>query len=99
MKRPTHVPKSNETKSKATKTKEVAPEKVVKAPSKAKIKADETITKQVATIKNRKVVSELWGDYTKDPSSDARDRLILHYSPLVKFVASRCLRLDVSILI
>jgi DNA-directed RNA polymerase subunit N (RpoN/RPB10) len=45
--------------------------------SKAKIKADETITKQVATIKNRKVVSELWDDYGKDPSSNSRDRLIL----------------------
>ncbi|MEI2834904.1 MAG: RNA polymerase sigma factor WhiG [Acidimicrobiia bacterium] len=70
-------------------------EKILKEPaetkpkSKAKIKAEEIITKQVATIKNRRVVSELWSDYGKDPSSDSRDRLILHYSPLVKFVASR----------
>ena len=57
--------------------------------SKAKIKAEATLIKQVATIKNRKIVTELWDDYGKDPGSDSRDRLILHYSPLVKFVASR----------
>jgi RNA polymerase sigma factor for flagellar operon FliA len=35
------------------------------------------------------VVAELWRDYKEDGTSDARERLILHYSPLVKFVAGR----------
>ncbi len=35
------------------------------------------------------VVARLWDDYKKTGSRDARDRLILNYSPLVKFVAGR----------
>jgi RNA polymerase sigma factor FliA len=35
------------------------------------------------------LVAELWGDYKTDGTHDARERLILHYSPLVKFVAGR----------
>ncbi len=31
----------------------------------------------------------LWGDYTCTRSQDARDRLIVQYSPLVKYVAGR----------
>lgn len=34
-------------------------------------------------------MSRLWERYQADGSKDARDRLILHYSPLVKFVAGR----------
>jgi RNA polymerase sigma factor FliA len=34
-------------------------------------------------------VAELWGDYKSNGTPDARERLILHYSPLVKFVAGR----------
>ncbi len=34
-------------------------------------------------------IAELWGDYKKGGTLDARERLILHYSPLVKFVAGR----------
>jgi RNA polymerase sigma factor for flagellar operon FliA len=34
-------------------------------------------------------VATLWADYKKDPRSDVRERLILQYSPLVKFVAGR----------
>lgn len=34
-------------------------------------------------------VTELWGSYHDDPTRMARDRLILHYSPLVKYVAGR----------
>ena len=44
----------------------------------------ETSKAEVAAI-----VAELWGQYQSDPSTDARERLILHYSPLVKFVAGR----------
>src|SRR3954469_13845330 len=35
------------------------------------------------------VVADLWDGYRAAPSRDGRDRLILHYSPLVKYVAGR----------
>ncbi len=35
------------------------------------------------------LIAELWRSYKDQGSAEARDRLILHYSPLVKFVASR----------
>jgi RNA polymerase sigma factor for flagellar operon FliA len=34
-------------------------------------------------------VSDLWAAYHEEPTRDRRDRLILHYSPLVKYVAGR----------
>ena len=34
-------------------------------------------------------VAELWTQYRAAPTRDGRDRLILHYSPLVKYVAGR----------
>lgn len=34
-------------------------------------------------------VAELWLGYQEAPTRDRRDRLILHYSPLVKYVAGR----------
>lgn len=33
--------------------------------------------------------AELWMAYRSEPTRDRRDRLILHYSPLVKYVAGR----------
>lgn len=35
------------------------------------------------------VIEELWREYKETSRKDLRDRLILHYSPLVKFVAGR----------
>ncbi|MGQ0804262.1 MAG: RNA polymerase sigma factor WhiG [Actinomycetota bacterium] len=35
------------------------------------------------------VITELWTEYKANATGDARERLILHYSPLVKFVAGR----------
>ncbi len=35
------------------------------------------------------VIAKLWADYKASAARDARDRLILHYSPLVKYVAGR----------
>ena len=35
------------------------------------------------------VVALLWREYKQDATHEARERLILHYSPLVKFVAGR----------
>jgi len=34
-------------------------------------------------------IAELWRDYKEGGTESARERLILHYSPLVKFVAGR----------
>jgi RNA polymerase sigma factor for flagellar operon FliA len=34
-------------------------------------------------------IDRLWREYKSAPSKEARDALILHYSPLVKFVAGR----------
>ena len=34
-------------------------------------------------------VAALWSDYKAEATREARERLILHYSPLVKFVAGR----------
>jgi RNA polymerase sigma factor for flagellar operon FliA len=34
-------------------------------------------------------IAQLWADYKTAGTRDARERLILHYSPLVKFVAGR----------
>lgn len=38
---------------------------------------------------NSTSIDSLWAEYKQDGTRDLRDRLILHYSPLVKFVASR----------
>lgn len=35
------------------------------------------------------LVKQLWDDYKGNPTKEFRERLILHYAPLVKFVASR----------
>ncbi|MBV8160695.1 MAG: sigma-70 family RNA polymerase sigma factor, partial [Acidimicrobiia bacterium] len=34
-------------------------------------------------------IEGLWSEYKRTQSRDARDRLIVHYSPLVKYVAGR----------
>ena len=36
-----------------------------------------------------KVIDQLWSDYKTTGSREARDKLIVHYSPLVKYVAGR----------
>src|SRR5438093_8977447 len=36
-----------------------------------------------------RTIEEVWADYKASGSAAARDRLILHYSPLVKYVAGR----------
>jgi RNA polymerase sigma factor for flagellar operon FliA len=37
----------------------------------------------------RTVIEHLWQDYKSTGANEARDRLIIHYSPLVKYVAGR----------
>jgi RNA polymerase sigma factor for flagellar operon FliA len=37
----------------------------------------------------QEALAELWADYKKDDNAAARDKLIVHYSPLVKYVAGR----------
>ncbi|MBW3667714.1 MAG: RNA polymerase sigma factor WhiG [Actinobacteria bacterium] len=36
-----------------------------------------------------RAIDQLWADYKASGSREARDRLIVHYSPLVKYVAGR----------
>jgi RNA polymerase sigma factor for flagellar operon FliA len=40
-------------------------------------------------VDDASVIEELWQEYKQSGRRDVRDRLILHYSPLVKFVAGR----------
>ncbi|HYZ46366.1 MAG TPA: RNA polymerase sigma factor WhiG [Actinomycetota bacterium] len=44
---------------------------------------------RVTTDPEADSLSTAWDDYKETGSSEARDRLILHYSPLVKYVAGR----------
>jgi RNA polymerase sigma factor for flagellar operon FliA len=41
------------------------------------------------TEKTAAILAELWQEYKQDGAPEARERLILNYSPLVKFVAGR----------
>jgi RNA polymerase sigma factor for flagellar operon FliA len=45
----------------------------------------------VVSMNRVETVEELWADYKTSHNRETRDRLILHYSPLVKFVAGRVL--------
>jgi len=44
---------------------------------------------ETAAREAAEMVAELWRDYKEGGTKEARERLILHYSPLVKFVAGR----------
>ena len=44
---------------------------------------------QEQRLAEQRVISKLWAEYKSSRSTEARDRLIVHYSPLVKYVASR----------
>ena len=44
---------------------------------------------ETAAREAAEMVAELWRDYKDGGTKEARERLILHYSPLVKFVAGR----------
>jgi RNA polymerase sigma factor for flagellar operon FliA len=46
-------------------------------------------TTVAADLAAAEAVAELWREYKDGSAPDARERLILHYSPLVKFVAGR----------
>jgi RNA polymerase sigma factor for flagellar operon FliA len=45
--------------------------------------------RRAATIDDASPVDRLWQDFKMAQSSEARERLILHYAPLVKYVAGR----------
>jgi RNA polymerase sigma factor for flagellar operon FliA len=49
----------------------------------------EDVSTVAAQAEAAEVVAALWRDYKDGGTADARERLILHYSPLVKFVAGR----------
>ena len=40
-------------------------------------------------VEEHRVIARLWADYKSSESQGARDGLIVHYSPLVKYVAGR----------
>src|SRR5439155_6395381 len=44
---------------------------------------------RVLEDEDAKTIDELWGSYKATGERDARDKLIVHYSPLVKYVAGR----------
>jgi RNA polymerase sigma factor FliA len=56
--------------------------------SKAIPEPDEAVSSDLADL-TKDTVEATWTDYKESASGDARDRLILHYSPLVKYVAGR----------
>src|SRR5687768_18155732 len=47
------------------------------------------ILERRGAVDDASVIEELWQEYKQSGRRDLRDRLILHYSPLVKFVAGR----------
>ncbi len=51
--------------------------------------AEQAAAEQAAAEEAAAAVAELWRDYKDGNTKEARERLILHYSPLVKFVAGR----------
>src|ERR671918_55830 len=50
---------------------------------------DELDTQVAETARVEDSVAEAWDEYKQNGASSARDQLILHYSPLVKYVAGR----------
>jgi RNA polymerase sigma factor for flagellar operon FliA len=50
---------------------------------------DEIDLEAAARAEAEAAVNALWAQYKQDATAEARERLILHYSPLVKFVAGR----------
>jgi RNA polymerase sigma factor FliA len=47
------------------------------------------VPEEIRSEESSDLVGELWRAYKSDATPEARDRLIVHYSPLVKFVAAR----------
>src|SRR5688500_14901032 len=47
------------------------------------------ILERRGAVDDASVIEELWQEYKQSGRRDLRDRLILHYSPLVKYVAGR----------
>lgn len=55
-----------------------------------KIRLSSCLGKTLSTAeRSEKELSELWASYKTDSTTAARDALIVHYSPLVKYVAGR----------
>jgi RNA polymerase sigma factor for flagellar operon FliA len=61
----------------------------VTAPAKAKTKAPARATAGPSVDPAADELSSLWAEFKRSASAAARERLILHYAPLVKYVASR----------
>jgi len=46
-------------------------------------------TEALVEIQSESDISQLWQEYKQSECQDARDKLILHYAPLVKYIAGR----------
>ena len=55
----------------------------------AEEKAAEQLAAEAAKAENESALAELWRSFKQSGEKELRERLILHYSPLVKYVAGR----------
>jgi RNA polymerase sigma factor for flagellar operon FliA len=60
-----------------------------KAAREAEQKAAEQAAAEAAKAENESALAELWRSFKNSGEKELRERLILHYSPLVKYVAGR----------
>ena len=68
-----------------------APKRVSSKPAPASPKSKTAVRKTAKSdgSPEQEALASLWEDYKSDQNSAARDKLIVHYSPLVKYVAGR----------
>ena len=65
------------------------PVAVAAAEQKAREAAEEQAAAEAAKAANESALAELWRSFKTTAEKELRERLILHYSPLVKYVAGR----------
>lgn len=68
-----------------------APKRVNNKPAPASPKSGASVRKTAKSdgSPEQEALAALWADYKSDQNAAARDKLIVHYSPLVKYVAGR----------
>jgi RNA polymerase sigma factor for flagellar operon FliA len=62
---------------------------VERAAREAEQKAEEQLAAETAKAENESALAQLWRSFKDSGEKELRERLILHYSPLVKYVAGR----------
>jgi RNA polymerase sigma factor for flagellar operon FliA len=60
-----------------------------RAAREAEEQAEEQLAAEAAKAENESALADLWRSFKDTGEKDLRERLILHYSPLVKYVAGR----------